>query len=155
MPDGWRRVRVRGTTLAPLPDKDAAMPHPTAPPLPLTAARLAALAAALLLAAAGARAQDASAGAMSFLQCADCHSPGASNGVGPGLKGVVGRKAGTQPDFSYSPAMAKSGLTWDDKTLDAFLADPRTALPGTAMVFPGVEDAKDRADLIAYLKTLK
>jgi cytochrome c len=75
--------------------------------------------------------------------------------VGPGLKGVVGRKAGTQPDFTYSTAMAKSGLTWDDRTLDAFLADPRTALPGTAMAFPGVEDAKDRADLIAYLKTLK
>lgn len=128
------------------------MPHPTTPP---TRARLAALAAALLLAAAGARAQDAATGAMSFLQCADCHSPGENNGVGPGLKGVVGRKAGTQPGFAYSAAMAKSGLSWDDRTLDAFLADPRTALPGTAMAFAGVADAKDRADLIAYLKTLK
>lgn len=131
------------------------MPNPTAPKTFAPTARLAAFAAALLLAASGARAQDAAAGAMSFLQCADCHSPGANNGVGPGLKGVVGRKAGTQPDFTYSAAMSKSALTWDDRTLDAFLADPRTALPGTAMAFPGVEDAKDRADLIAYLKTLK
>ncbi|MGN6526586.1 MAG: c-type cytochrome [Burkholderiaceae bacterium] len=131
------------------------MPHPTAPKTLVPAMRLAALAAALLLAASGVRAQDAATGAMSFLQCADCHSPGANNGVGPGLKGVVGRKAGTQPDFAYSAAMSRSALTWDDKTLDAFLADPRTALPGTSMAFPGVEDAKDRADLIAYLKTLK
>jgi cytochrome c len=131
------------------------MPQPPTPKTRPASPPVAALAAALLLAASCARAQDAAAGAMSFLQCADCHSPGASNGVGPGLKGVVGRKAGTQPDFTYSTAMAKSGLTWDDRTLDAFLADPRTALPGTAMAFPGVEDAKDRADLIAYLKTLK
>lgn len=117
---------------------------------------LPALAAAAMLAAApGARAQDAGAGAVSFMQCADCHSPGAINGVGPGLKGVVGRKAGTQPDFVYSDALRKFGLAWDDKTLDAFLADPRTAVPGNAMAFPGVEDAKDRADLIAYLKSLK
>jgi cytochrome c len=102
-----------------------------------------------------ARAQDAAAGGMAFLQCADCHSPAANNGVGPGLKGIVGRKAGTQPGFGYTDAMAKSGKTWDEKTLDAFLADPRAAVPGTSMAYPGDDDPADRANLIAYLKTLK
>ena len=113
------------------------------------------VATALSLGLAGAHAQDASAGGMAFMQCGDCHSPTASDGVGPGLKGVFGRKAGSKQGFLYSPALAKSTTVWDDKTLDAFLADPRTAQPGTAMAWPGEDDPKVRADLIAYLKTLK
>ncbi len=109
----------------------------------------------LSLGLAGAHAQDAAAGGMSFMACADCHSPGTADGVGPGLKGVYGRKAGAKPGFVYSPAMAKSTTVWDDKTLGAFLANPREALPGTTMGFPGEDDPKARADLIAYLKTLK
>ncbi len=108
-----------------------------------------------LLALAGAHAQDAAAGGMAFQQCAECHSPGASDGNGPGLKGVFGRRAGSKDGFIYSPAMKKAAVTWDDKTLDAFLADPRAAVPGTTMAYGGDDDAKDRADLVAYLKTLK
>jgi cytochrome c len=102
-----------------------------------------------------ARAQDAAAGGMAFQECADCHSPSASNGAGPGLLGVVGRRAGTLPGFAYSAAMTKSGITWDAAALDKFLAAPKKALPGTSMDFPGVDDAKERADLIAYLQSLK
>ena len=109
----------------------------------------------LALAAAGALAQDAAAGGMSFQQCAECHSPGTSDAAGPGLKGVFGRRAGAKDGFDYSPALKKSAIQWDDKTLDAFLANPQKAVPGTSMAFGGDEDAKERADLIAYLKTLK
>ena len=109
----------------------------------------------VVLALAPVHAQDAAAGGMAFQQCAECHSPGDADGVGPGLKGVVGRRAGGKPGFIYSPAMAKATITWDAATLEKFLADPRTAVPGTTMAWPGDDDAKERADLIAYLKTLK
>ena len=109
----------------------------------------------LALALPGAHAQDAAAGAMAFQQCAECHSPGTGDGAGPGLKGVFGRRAGAKDDFAYSAALKKSGLAWDAATLDAFLASPRTSMPGTTMTWPGDDDAKERADLIAYLKTLK
>ena len=108
----------------------------------------------LALATPPAQAQDAAAGGMAFQQCAECHSPGNSDGNGPGLKGVVGRRAGAKAGFIYSPAMAKAKITWDAATLEAFLANPRAVVPGTTMAWPGDEDAKERADLIAYLKTL-
>jgi cytochrome c len=113
------------------------------------------LLAALALGSAGAPAQDAAAGGMAFLQCADCHGPGTADGVGPGLKGVFGRRAGGKSGFVYSDAMAKSRIVWDAKTLNDFLAAPAKALPGTSMAYPGDDDAKERADLIAYLQTLK
>jgi cytochrome c len=115
----------------------------------------------LALAAVASRAQqapvagDAAAGGMAFLQCADCHSTTTANGTGPGLKNIVGRRAGSQGDFHYSDAMGKSKLVWDAKTLDAFLANPKATLPGTSMDFPGVSDAAERANLVAYLATLK
>jgi len=102
-----------------------------------------------------AAAGDASAGGMAFLQCADCHSTTASNAAGPGLRGIVGRTAGKAEGFQYSAAMAKSGRVWDAKALDGFLANPKASLPGTSMDFPGVGDAAERANLIAYLATLK
>jgi cytochrome c len=104
---------------------------------------------------AGAHAQDAAAGGMAFLQCADCHSTGDNDGVGPGLKGVYGRRAGSKSGFAYSPALAKSTVVWDDAALDHFLTSPQKAQPGTTMGWPGEDDPKARADLIAYLKTLK
>ena len=110
---------------------------------------------ALTLAAASAHAQDAAAGGMAFQQCAECHSPTSADNAGPGLKGVFGRKAGAKDGFIYSPAMKKSALVWDDKTLDAYLKDPRAVVPGTSMAYGGDDDAKERADLVAYLKTLK
>jgi cytochrome c len=109
----------------------------------------------LALALPGAHAQDAAAGGVAFQQCADCHSPGANDGVGPGLKGLFGRRAGTKDGFIYSPALAKAKIVWDAATLDAFLADPKATVPGTTMAWPGDDDSKERADLIAYLRTLK
>jgi cytochrome c2 len=116
---------------------------------------------AALIAAAGlssvARAQDAAAGQAVFCsQCSLCHSvqPG-RNMTGPSLAGVAGRQAGTAPGFHYSAAMAGSHLTWNPATLDRYLASPREVVPGTLMAYAGVKDPKRRADLIAYLATLR
>ncbi len=102
-----------------------------------------------------AHAQDATAGKAVFAQCTACHSTDGSNGVGPSLQGVVGRKAGTFAGFRYSRAMKAATITWDATTLDGYIADPQKALPGNVMPFSGIPDAKQRADLIAYLTTLR
>jgi cytochrome c len=109
------------------------------------------------LTAQGARADgDPAAGEQVFHKCAICHSPEKGvNKVGPSLWGVVGRKAGTLPDYNYDDAMKNSGKTWDPETLNAYLADPRGYLPGVKMLFPGLKDEKDRQNVIAYLETLK
>lgn len=86
-------------------------------------------------------------------RCIACHSPDA-NRVGPKHRGVFGRKAGSLPDFSYSKAVKGAGVVWDDATLDRWLADPQAFIPGQRMNFR-VADPTDRADLIAYLKTLR
>ena len=100
-------------------------------------------------------AQDAASGKQAFAQCAACHAVNAANGLGPSLQGIVGRKSGVFPGFRYSPALKNAGIAWDDKNLDAFLSDSQKLVPGNVMPFSGVADAKQRADLIAYLKTLK
>lgn len=87
-------------------------------------------------------------------QCAACHYTKADNRLeGPGLLGVVGRKAGTFEGFAFSEAMKKSGVTWDAATLDKYLAAPTEFVPGTTMLQP-VTAASARADLIAFLNTL-
>lgn len=100
---------------------------------------------------------DAAMGGRLFLQCRACHTVGAAekSGLGPNLNGVFGAKAGAKPGYQYSPAMTKSGLVWTANTLDGFLTRPMTAVPGTKMAFAGVANPKARADLIAYLATLK
>jgi cytochrome c len=100
---------------------------------------------------------DAANGATLFKQkCGLCHSSQAGqNRVGPSLFGVVGRKAGSVSSYNYSDAMKNSGLTWDDGTLDSYLAGPRAKVPGTKMTFAGFSNDSDRADVIAYLNTLK
>jgi cytochrome c len=100
---------------------------------------------------------DAEAGKALFnAKCALCHSPEqGKNKIGPSLFGVVGRKAGSLPDYSYSDAMKNSGKTWDEATLDAYLSDPRGYIPGVKMIFPGLPDKTDRQNVIAYLATLK
>ncbi len=99
---------------------------------------------------------DAANGAKLFAQCKVCHTIVANkNGVGPSLKGVVGRKAGTLAGFSYSPAMKGSGLSWNAATLDSYLKGPMKKVPGTKMAFAGIANDKNRADVIAYLTTLK
>lgn len=100
-------------------------------------------------------AQDAAAGEKDFMVCRACHQvgPTAKNAVGPVLNGVVGRKAGTFPGYNYSAANKNSGLTWDEATLQKYLANPQAVVKGTKMIFPGIKDPKKLNDVIAYLKT--
>ncbi|WP_096668174.1 c-type cytochrome [Polaromonas sp. AET17H-212] len=86
-----------------------------------------------------------------YSRCLACHAL-ASDRVGPRHCGLLGRRAGTVPGFAYSQAMKNAKLVWDEKTLNLFLAKPLKVVPGTAMTYDGVPDAKDRRDLIAYLK---
>ena len=85
-------------------------------------------------------------------RCTACHSV-QYNGVGPAHQGVYGRHAGRAPGFDYSAAVRGSDVTWNDTTLDQWLTDPEKLIPGQKMGFM-VPEAADRADLIAYLKTL-
>lgn len=100
-------------------------------------------------------------GRAAFAQCAVCHSVKDPEGagyqplIGPSLFGVYGAKSGHQADYDYSRAMREAGLTWDDATLDAFIANPHSVVPNTRMAFAGEADAEKRAALIAYLKTLR
>src|SRR5262245_41454023 len=95
---------------------------------------------------------DAAAGRLVYRKCQACHSMDAGkNLLGPSLAGIMGRKAGTESGYNYSAAMKQSGLVWDDKTLDAYLADPQKLIPGNKMPFPGLKTDHDRADVIAYL----
>ncbi len=94
-------------------------------------------------------------GEEAFAQCAACHSSNGSNGVGPTLKGIVGRAAASEPGFPYSNAMKHAHLTWTTGELDKYIADPQSAVPGNVMPYAGMPDAQQRAALIAYLGTLK
>lgn len=104
-----------------------------------------------------AAAGNAASGAQVFARCAICHTntKGAGNKIGPNLFGVVGRKAGTAPGFSYSPAMAAAGFVWTNERLDRYVMSPQLVVPGNKMPFSGLPSAGQRADLIAYLDTLK
>lgn len=98
---------------------------------------------------------DAKIGERKFGQCFACHriSPGAPDLGGPNLYGVYGQPMGQNSQrFSYTAALREAGGHWDDKTLDAWIANPRAVVPGTNMQFSGVADRLDRADIIAYLK---
>lgn len=111
--------------------------------------------AALVTSVSVAAAQDAAAGEKVFLaKCKVCHMPpeAAKNLVGPSLAGVVGRKAGTAPGYHYSEANEKSGITWTEAELKKYLKDPKGVVPGTKMVFPGLQSEQDIDNVIAYLK---
>lgn len=92
-----------------------------------------------------------------FIKCQACHEADQGvNKIGPTLKGLVGRKAGSVAGYKYSDAMAakgSGGTVWDEATLTAYLPDPKAYVPGTKMAFAGLKNPKDVADLIAYLKT--
>jgi cytochrome c len=88
--------------------------------------------------------------------CLACHPPSAgTNRLGPSLFGVVGRLSGALPGYNYSEAMKKAGVTWNDQSLDKYLADPKAFIPGNRMVYAGLKKTDQRADLVAYLKTLQ
>ncbi|TAK51599.1 MAG: c-type cytochrome [Betaproteobacteria bacterium] len=112
----------------------------------------AALVAALVLAAGAATAAqgDAARGEQIYARCAACHAL-AYDRVGPRHCGLIGRRAGAVAGFPYSPAMKASGIVWNVGTLDRFLAAPLRVVPGTTMTYAGVPEARERADLIAYL----
>ena len=90
-------------------------------------------------------------GARAAAPCAACHDlAGNAVKIGPPLRGIIGRPAGSLPGFGYSAALQRSGVVWTERTLDAFLASPATFVPGNRMVAPGVSDAT-RADLVFFL----
>jgi cytochrome c len=103
-----------------------------------------------------ASAQDAENGKKLFTaKCGACHSigPGAKNKLGPELNGIVGRKSASVEGFKYSPAIQKSGITWDDAQLHEWITDPKKKVPGTFMGFAGVKDAAERDDILAYVES--
>jgi cytochrome c len=102
-------------------------------------------------------AANAQRGAQLFAQCQTCHTAqkGAGNGLGPNLFGVVGRRAGAVPGFSYSSALKTSRISWSNDKLKLWITNPSKLVPGTRMFFPGINDAGKRDDLVAYLDTLK
>lgn len=117
----------------------------------------AAAALAVILSGPAQAAGDPGKGKATYGQCAACHKADASgkSSIGPNLWKVVGRKSGTLPGFSYSPAMKAAGRVWDEAALDAYLAAPMKAVPGNKMPFAGLKAPADRANVIAYLRTLK
>lgn len=92
-------------------------------------------------------------GKVLYAGCMGCHSLD-DNDVGPLHRGVVGRKAGSVPDYAYSAALKASGIVWDPASLDRWLTNPQKLVPGAKM-FYSVADAQNRADIIAYLATQK
>ncbi len=113
--------------------------------------------AAVVLTAGTARADgDPALGKAQFNKCAACHSAKeGENKIGPSLHGIVGRPSHSIENFNYSDAMKNYNVTWDPATLDHYLADPRGVVNGTKMIFVGIKKDDERANLIAYLETLK
>lgn len=96
------------------------------------------------------QAADTERGEQIYQRCIACHSLD-RNRSGPKHCGLLGRRAGSLPDYAYSRAMAGSGIIWTEETLDRFLKDPLGTLPGTKMGYAGVKNAQERADLVAWL----
>jgi cytochrome c len=108
----------------------------------------------LVLAGNAARAADAEHGKVVFQTCAACHSEKA-DAIGPSLRGVYGRKAGSLEDFRYSNAMKRANFVWDEDNLRAYLKDPQAKVKGNRMPFAGLTNDTDIDDVIAYLKGYK
>lgn len=117
------------------------------------------LASAALMFGSQALAGDAAKGQVFAKKCVTCHdlSIAKKNKVGPFLWGIVGLPSGKVAGYKYSTAHAEksANIVWDEATLDKYLESPKDFIPGNKMVFQGIKDAGERADLIAYLKTLK
>jgi cytochrome c len=115
----------------------------------------AAMASAVLFAVPAHAAGDAAAGEKVFAQCKACHeNEKGVNKIGPTLKGVVGRKVASVPDYKYSAAMTALGATgkvWDEAELTSYLPNPKALVPGTKMAFAGLKKPDDVANIIAFL----
>ena len=100
---------------------------------------------------------DAVKGKATFAVCAACHKADASgkSTIGPNLYRIVGRKAGTYAGFAYSAAMKGANRVWTEQNLDVYLTAPQKAVPGNRMPYAGLKDPVARANVIAYLKTVK
>jgi cytochrome c len=98
-------------------------------------------------------AADPDMGKRQYIFCQACHTvnAGGQNKVGPNLSGIIGRSAGQGAGFVYSDPLTESGLVWDVATLDSWIENPRKLVPGTTMIFGGIKDPSQRANLIAYL----
>ena len=92
-------------------------------------------------------------GAKVFKKCAACHSiaEGGKNKIGPALWGVLGRQAGSLPDYKYSKAMASHGKKWSFEEMNGFLIKPKDWIKGTKMSYAGLKSEKERAALILYM----
>jgi cytochrome c len=108
----------------------------------------------MAVAATPAAAADAAHGKVVFQTCAACHSD-KPDAIGPSLRGVYGRKSAALPDFHYSNAMMRAGLTWDDADLKAYIKDPQAKVKGNRMPFGGLSNEADIEDVIAFLKDYK
>lgn len=96
---------------------------------------------------------DAAKGEIAFITCKTCHAVEEGvNKIGPSLKGIVGRPAGTVAAFNYTSANKNSGITWTPEKLFQYLENPQRVVPGTKMAFAGFSDPQKRADVIAYLQ---
>lgn len=98
-------------------------------------------------------AADLSRGEQQAVFCKACHTleKGAGDRIGPNLSGIIGRQAGTRVGFAYSGVLSQADFVWTPAALDAWLANPTQFLPGNRMAIPGLADAQDRDNLIAYL----
>ena len=99
-------------------------------------------------------AQDVAAGEKVFAKCKACHQIGetAKNAVGPVLNGLMGRKTGAIEGFNYSDANKESGLTWDEATFKEYIRNPKAKIPGTKMVFAGLQKDEDVDNIFAFIK---
>jgi cytochrome c len=113
-----------------------------------------AIAAGVVLIAPPAFAADANHGKELFTACLACHTERA-DALGPNLKGVVGRKAGSLPDFRYSNPMKRANFVWTADNLREYLHDPQAKVRGNRMPFSGFSDESDADDVVAYLETYK
>ena len=102
----------------------------------------------------GALAQSPEAGERVFAQCRVCHQVGetARNAVGPHLNGLFSRTSGSIEGYSYTDANKTAGIQWDEASFREYITDPKAKIPGTKMIFAGLKNPSQIADLIAYLK---